>query len=122
MKFYKYPSRYTPKGVTPRRLAAQKRMLQKKVNSMPLLEEWVRDQSPSPEEKILKNDLEAVNKIQYLRDRQAKSWREVRKILFSLSKENRQQLINEFESKSYPKSPEYWLDFLQKHHKLESQS
>jgi hypothetical protein len=111
MKFFRCPYKAVAKGIAPRRLAAAKRSLQKQRDKYPLLTDWIAQQQPTPEERILKADESIVWQQQYWRDCEARNWRKWRRRLDQLPQSERQLLIAEWNESLYPKSSEYFADF-----------
>jgi hypothetical protein len=114
MKFSHCPYKAVAKGITPRRLAAAKRTLQKQRDKYPLLTDWIAQQQPTPEERILKADQGIVWQQQYWRDCRAKDWRKWRTRLYQLPLLERQRLLKQWNESHYPKSSEYFADFCQR--------
>lgn len=116
IKFDKFPPVPKPRGITPRRLAAQRRILEKKKQALPLLQNWVEGTELSPEEKILRNDQMSVNGWKSMRMFQAQEWRKIRKALFLMDKKTRCFLREDWNNSPYPKDPYYFAEFLRKKH------
>jgi hypothetical protein len=111
MKFTRCPYKAVAKGITPRRLAAAKRALQKQKDKYPLLSDWIAQQQPTPEERILKADESIIWQQQYWRDCSARCWRKWRARLYRLSLPERQLLLSEWNDSHYPKTSGYFADF-----------
>lgn len=111
MKFKKIPRR-CPRPITPRRLKASQRALQKERDKFPLLSDWVAEQQPTPEQRLVKFqgwELEAEKKS---RKYAALVWCRSIKILYSLPFEVRQELLKEWNESHLPKTHEYFAEFL----------
>lgn len=116
IKFKRYPH-HKPKGITSRKLKAQEKILKKEREKFPLLTDWIADQQPTAEEKILKQQQNAVNYFKKLRNHDAKTWIEARKKLRSLPKTEQLHLIEKWNNSGIPKSAEYFADFIRRHTK-----
>ncbi len=111
MRFQRFPH-HKARGITPRRLAASKRKLQKERDKFPLLKDWVAEQQPTPEERILTIDDATVDYFQNLRDDNAKSWRESRNIFYSLEPDLRKKIRKAWANSSYPGDGVYFKLFI----------
>jgi hypothetical protein len=67
----------------------------------PLLSDWIAQQQPTPEERILKADESIIWQQQYWRDCSARCWRKWRARLYRLSLPERQLLLSEWNDSHY---------------------
>ncbi|NJM90011.1 MAG: hypothetical protein HC847_25550 [Hydrococcus sp. RU_2_2] len=100
-----------PRGLPLEESAAAKRTLQKQRDKYPLLTDWIAQQQPTPEERILKADGSIVWQQQYWRDCDARCWRKWRARLYRLSLAERQFLLSEWNESLYPKTSGYFAGF-----------
>lgn len=104
--------RYKPKGVTPRRLAAQKRKLEKRKASMPLLADFI-DQSSLPfEEVIIGQDAANIRYFEALRASSASDWRKARNQLRNHPAKH--EILDRWNSSSCPGTGCYLLDMIRR--------
>ena len=89
----------TPRGITPRRLSAAKRALQRQRERLPLFADQVAAEQGTPEERIEYFDQKQLERDQGHRDLAARHWRWGRHQLSQLSAEIRLEIIERwFES------------------------
>ena len=87
------------RGVTPRRLAAAKRTLERQADALPLFSAQIKSEQPTPEERIRTFDDSHAEWAQGMRDHYAKIWRKARAQLRSLPKKE-QEVVLKFWNKS----------------------
>jgi hypothetical protein len=112
MRFTRYP-RLEPYEVTPRRLAAAGRAVQREKDRYPLFPELLTHQTA-------KERLEAIATSraewwQDMRDHQAKQWRRARKSLRSLPAGHRAAIARYWQICGYPGDPVYLLSIIHEH-------
>lgn len=91
--------------MTPRRLAAARRALQKEREKVPLFaDQLVTD---SPEERISKKDGAVIDGIRKRRELQARLWRQVRGKYYALSASERAVVKAYWDSSQMPGCPAY---------------
>jgi hypothetical protein len=100
------------RGITPRRLGAARRALKREQDKFPLLAVLIAETQPTPEQRIKKS--EELFIITFLKDRQrtAEKWREARKKLRELKKQDRDQLLTHWNRSHYPKTYVYLLTLI----------
>ena len=111
MKFTRFP-KHKSKGITNRRLANSERRLKKERDKYPLLSDWIAESQPTAEERIKAIDAGTEEYFQRLRNFNAKSWRESRKIFYSLPPEVRRALRKAWNQSNYPKDGTYFQYFI----------
>lgn len=95
------------RGVTPRRLAAARKALKSERDRRPLFADLVASTQPTPEERVQKADQGCIESTRDSRKIRADHWREARKQLRALSVEDRQGILDYWNRKVYPLTPEY---------------
>jgi len=100
------------RGVTPRRLAAARRVLQKEQEKLPLFAEAIAEQQPTPEARVLFFDDRAVSTTQSARKRRAQGWKRARTLLRSMCDKERASLLWHWNRSAFPKDPSYLLDLI----------
>jgi hypothetical protein len=98
--------------LTPRRLRAAERALQRERGDRPLLARQIAEEQPTPEERIRAIDAQQEAWWQTIRDHAAQTWRKARRLLFSLPEEERQSLLAQWQSGPLPGRSEYLADFV----------
>ncbi len=112
MRFKRYEIRYEER-VTPRRIAAAKRRLEREVESMPLFADEVRRGQPTPEQLVDRHNEGWRLACEKMRRHTAGEWLRGRAILRSLPPEQHAKLLAEWNGDKWrPGSSEYFLDFL----------
>lgn len=111
MRFTKFP-KHKSKGITKRRLANSERRLKKERDKFPLLSDWIAESQPTAEERIKAIDSGTEEYFQRLRDSHAQSWRESRKIFYSLPSETRQAVRRAWKESNYPGDGTYFKYFM----------
>lgn len=102
-----------PWGVTPRRLSAAKRALQKQRDKAPLFAAEIASGQPSPEERIYRFDAANHLRMREDRKRDATMWRKGRAILRAMTMQEREVFLAYWNERwKGPKRPEYLLDLL----------
>lgn len=96
------------RGATPRRLAAAKRALRRQADALPLFSEQIKDEQPTPEERIKSFDNSHAEFAQRLRDHDAKSWRKARVQLRSLPREEQEVVLTFWNKSSMPANAGYF--------------
>src|SRR5690606_42040294 len=91
--------------VTPQRLAAAKRALQRERERAGMFVEELGPRE-TPEEHIARQDAAWVAHWQRMRDRYARAWRDARRLLFSLPAEQQRQLRAEWRTCGSPGPPD----------------
>ena len=104
--------RATARAVTPRRLLAAKRALERERDDCPLFADGIAAEQPTPAERVESIDAEQVAHWQRIRVHTARTWRAARCILNSLPAEQRDRLLGEWQSAPYPAGAAYFADFL----------
>lgn len=104
--------RANARKVTPRRLQAAARALQREQEDAPLFADAIAQEQPTPEERVRAIDAAQVAHWQRIRDFNAQTWRAARRILFSLPVEKRDQLLAAWQSAPCPAPASYFADFL----------
>ncbi len=105
--------------VTPRRLAAAKRRLEREVDAMPLFADEVRASQPTPAQRIARMDADATKFFQAMRDHAARNWRRGRCALQQLPPQQRQAIIANWNASPLPATATYFVDYLRTKHQLE---
>lgn len=113
MRFKSRP-RLVPRSVTSRRIKAAEKALANQRASLPLLQDWVEEQQPTPEERIQGFDSALVQHEIKRRIFEAQTWRRARTILYSLNDQVRSQALIKWNSCSIPATSSYFLDFIQR--------
>jgi len=99
--------------VTPQRLAAAKRALQRERERAGMFVEELGPRE-TPEERIARQDAAWVAHWQRMRDRYARAWRDARRLLVSPPAEQRRQLRAEWRTCGWPGTPEYFMTWLKR--------
>lgn len=81
------------RGITPRRLAAAKRALQRERDKMPLFADMIAETQPTPEERITKLDAGLIEQMIENRQEVAEKWREIRRKLREMPVDEREHLL-----------------------------
>ncbi|BDA76069.1 hypothetical protein CAL7716_102350 (plasmid) [Calothrix sp. PCC 7716] len=77
-----------------------------------MLSDWIAEQQPTPEGRLVKFQDSEIIAEKRNREYAASMWRHSRKILYSLSFQERQKLVAEWNKSHLPKTYEYFADFL----------
>ena len=104
----------TPRGITPRRLSAAKRALQRQRERLPLFADQVAAEQGTPEERIEHFDQRQLEREQGHRDLAARHWRWGRYQLSQLSAEIRLEIIERWNSSMIPPQSHYFADFVRR--------
>ena len=104
------PARGRP--VTPRRLQAAARALQREQDEHPLFAAEIAAEQPTPEERVAELDAEHIAHWQQIRDHTARTWRAARRVLHSLPAEKQQEFIDKWNAAPCPASAAYFADFI----------
>jgi hypothetical protein len=112
MRFIRYP-----KGeafqITPRKLAAARRAVQREKDRYPLFSELVKHQTA--EDRLTSIAVEQETWWQEMRDRQAQRWRKARQALRDLPTGPRTAIKRYWEICGYPGNPVYLLTLIHEH-------
>jgi hypothetical protein len=112
MRFTRYP-RWEPYEVTPRKLAAARRAIQKQKDRYPLFPELIKHQTP--EERLASIAVEREAWWQRMRDRHANVWRKAHQNLNSLPPGPRAAIKRYWEICGRPGDPVYLLTIIHEH-------
>lgn len=113
MRFTKYNYRPTDKReVTPRRIAASRRALNREAEKLPLFAAQIRETQPTPEERIASIDAGQQQVIAEWRTFRADMWRKGRAMLRELPLECQKDLIGKWNRGTCPADPAYFCDFV----------
>lgn len=111
MRFTRSEFRYIEK-VTPRRIAAARRKLERQVEAMPLFADEVRRSQPTPEQLVDAANEGWKKDCASKRHHEAEGWLRGRARLRGLPKEQREALLKEWNASRLPGNAAYFLDFL----------
>lgn len=111
MRFKRYRTR-TPRPITPRRLSAAKRALQRERDKFPLLTDWVAQQQPTPEGRLDHFQSVEARRIESTRQNRADNWKRARRLLRLLPSEIRQAILDKWNNHSMPADPAYLGDLI----------
>lgn len=81
------------RGITPRRLAAAKRALQRERDKLPLFADIIAETQPTPEERITKIDTGLIGQMFEARNRIAAKWRECPRALRAMPADESAHLL-----------------------------
>lgn len=115
MRFKRSPLKFEQRPLTPRRLAAARRALERQAAALPLYSEQIRAQQPTPAQRIAQQDASAKRYMDALRRHDAESWLRGRAALRRLPQERRAELLALWNQSMVPAAPHYFLDFLLTH-------
>lgn len=106
------------RGVTPRRMAAAKRALERQAERLPLFADQIRENQPSPEERINQMDDGMTWIVGEWRELRANHWRKGRRMYFALPDAMRADVREKWRSCSWPGTGTYFITFVRwyKHH------
>ena len=104
----------TPRGITPRRLSAAKRALQRQRERLPLFSDQVAAEQGTPEERIEHFDQNQLEREKGHRDLAARHWRWGRHQLSQLSAEIRLEIIERWNRSLIPPHSHYFADFVRR--------
>ena len=104
--------RHSPRGITPRRLAAAKRALKRERDRLALFADEVAREQPSPEERIESFDDRGMRAERAMRDLAARHWRWGRRQLELVSDDVRQQILCAWNRSMAPPSAHYFADYV----------
>lgn len=102
------------KGITPRRMAAARRALQRERARHPLFAAQVAEEQESPQARIGRIDLERLQHEQARRDLAARHWRWGRRMLQMQEAPVRQEILDAWNRSSIPAQPCYFADFVRR--------
>jgi len=115
MRFSPFPKIASEElGITPRRLAAAKRALERERKQAGMFVEELGPRD-TPEERIARHDAAFVADWQRRRDKQAKSWREARRWLYSLPEQQKRAILDVWQRGVYTATPQYLLSLIRSH-------
>ena len=106
--------RITPRGPTPRRLAAARRALQRERDRLPLFADQVVAEQVSPDERIRRIDQEQLADEQSRRDLAARHWNWGREQLLVHSPAVRHATLDKWNVSSIPADAAYFADFVRR--------
>lgn len=109
----------TKRGISPQRLAAARRWLDREAASLPLFSAQVRASQPTPEERVQAADESFAAWRRQFRSLTARQWCEARRILHELPPGERAALIAAWNASSYPKDSAYCLEFIRQRARTE---
>jgi hypothetical protein len=112
MRFKKYP-RWEPYEVTPRKLAAARRAVQKQKDRHPLFPELLKHQTAK--ERLAAIAIERDQWWRRMRDHRAKQWRRARQALRELPPGPRAALKRYWQICGFPGDPDYLLSMIHEH-------
>ena len=101
-----------PRPITPRRLQAATRALQRERDAYPLFAKEIVEEQTTPEDRIAQLEAEHVANWQRIRDHTARTWRAARRVLHSLPAGKQKELIDEWNAAPYPAGAAYFADFI----------
>jgi len=96
------------RGISPRRLAAAKRALQRQADALPLFSAQIKAEQPTPEERIINHDNNFADWKQGCRDAAAKTWREARAKLRALPREEQEMILKYWNKSGMPAAAHYF--------------
>lgn len=105
-------SRLTPRGITPRRLAAAKRFLKRERDHLPLFADEVAAEQPTPEQRIEQADEDLLDYVQSHRDLAARHWKRARRWLSGVSEDTRAEITALWNRRTCPPTAAYFADFV----------
>lgn len=113
MRFKRYPIRREDRrGVTPRRIAAARRSLDRQAEKLPLFADMIREAQPTPDERIKSMD----DGFQWIAgewpDLRAVHWRKGRKMFMSLPDPMRTDLREKWSRCQWPGDGTYFCEFV----------
>jgi septation ring formation regulator EzrA len=112
MRFKRYP-RWEPYEVTPRKLAAARRAVEKDKDRYPLFPELLKHQTA--EERIAAIASDREQWWQQMRDHRAKQWRRARQALRDLKSGPRAAIKRYWRTSGFPGDPDYLLSMIHEH-------
>ena len=104
----------TPRGVTPRRLAAANRALQRQRDRLPLFADQVAAEQGTPAERIEQFDRDQLEHDQARRDLASQHWRWGRSQLSQLTADVRTEILERWNNSSIPPTSAYFADFVRR--------
>ena len=105
-------SRLTARGITPRRLAAANRALQRERDHLPLFAEQIAAEQPTAEERVEEADRQLLQYAQSQRDLAALHWNRGRQWLQQIPAETRAEIIALWNQRTCPPTAAYFCDFV----------
>jgi len=113
MRFRREGFKPGPRGITPRRLAAAKRALQRQREKLPLFADEIARSQPTPEERIRKHDETWERHKKSIRSFVANQWCEGRRKLRAMPKAEQKKLLDYWNNHKFlPASSEYFADLV----------
>jgi hypothetical protein len=111
MKFLRHP-RHLPRPITPRRLSAARRSLQRQVDAVALFPEL--QPTETPEQRIARLDAAAEAHFQRMRDHTAATWRRARQAFRNLTPPQRAQVLSRWHAPTWhpPHEAHYLADLI----------
>jgi hypothetical protein len=106
--------RLQPRGITPRRLAAARKALQRERQRLPLFANQVAAEQPSAPERIEACDLDLLRREQEHRDLAARHWRWGRNVLARQDEAVRREVVARWNSSTIPPEAAYFADFVRR--------
>ena len=104
--------RPTPRGVTPRRLQAAERALQREQDEFPLFSAEVASEQPSAEERVSHADQEMLTQDQGHRDLAARHWKWARNLLREQPEDVQREILDYWNGTIIPPRASYFADFV----------
>lgn len=113
MRFKRYPIRREDRrGITPRRITAARRSLDRQAEKLPLFASMIRETQPTPEERIKSMDDGFQWIVGEWRDLRAEHWRKGRKMFMSLPDLVRTDLREKWGRSQWPGDGTYFCEFV----------
>lgn len=113
IRYQRYPIKPKRRDITPRRLAAAKRALQRQRDKCPLFADQIAERQPTPEERIDKIDEQNLMCWIRLRKSECKNWLQLRHIVRKeICPWLKQEFLERWNKSSCPGSAVYALDSL----------
>ena len=110
--FQRYPRKDLVRGVTPRRIAAAKRALQRERDKLPLFAELIAEEQPTPEARVQAYRKRTLDILADTRKRIAQDWLEIRNVLREMP--DRDELLKHWNNSHVPKYPWYMFGLIHK--------
>ena len=108
-------------GLTPRRLAAAKRAIDRAIGKAGIFADQEAARQPSPEERVNRSDQNAVEQEKFWRARRAAEWRDVRRSMRTLTQTERADVLEEWSRGVYPCEPSWLLLIIKRRCELVAQ-
>ncbi|NEP56792.1 MAG: hypothetical protein F6K31_07170, partial [Symploca sp. SIO2G7] len=108
-------TRRIPRPITSRRLSAAERALKRQRDKYPLLSDWVAESQPTAEERLEHFQEVDIEREKSYRQWDARKWKQARAWLRTLPRQERLQLIHEWNQTRCPHTAAYFADFISQH-------